>query len=82
MSDSDTWGNGDPLHFRESFTFSNARLAFMFDDLNSELAFWVRNMSDERFYQSVFNTPLQSGNLRAYTTEPRTWGVNFRMTFD
>jgi len=30
----------------------------------------------------VFNTPLQSGNLRAYTTEPRTWGVNFRMTFD
>ena len=82
VSDSDTWGNGDPLHFRESFTFSNARLAFMFDDLNSELAFWVRNMSDERFYQSVFNTPLQSGNLRAYTTEPRTWGVNFRMTFD
>ena len=82
VSDSDTWGNGDPLHFRESFTFSNARLAFMFDDLNSELAFWVRNMSDERFYQSVFNTPLQEGNLRAYTTEPRTWGVNFRMTFD
>ncbi len=82
VSDSDTWGNGDPLHFRESFTFSNARLAFMFDDLNSELAFWVRNMSDERFYQSVFNTPLQDGNLRAYTTEPRTWGVNFRMTFD
>ena len=82
VSDSDTWGNGDPLHFRESFTFSNARLAFMFDDLNSELAFWVRNMSDERYYQSVFNTPLQDGNLRAYTTEPRTWGVNFRMTFD
>ena len=82
VSDSDTWGNGDPLHFRESFTFSNARLAFMFDDLNSELAFWVRNMSDERYYQSVFNTPLQDGNLRAYTTEPRTWGVNFRMSFD
>ena len=82
VSDSDTWGNGDPLHFRESFTFTNARLGFMFEELNSELAFWVRNASDERYYQSVFNTPLQDGNLRAYTTEPRTWGVNFRMAFD
>jgi len=25
---------------------------------------------------------VQAGSLRAYTSEPRTWGVNFRMDFD
>ena len=82
VSESDTLGSGDPLHFRPSFTFANARLGFIFEELNSEVAIWVRNATDERFYESVFNTPVQSGNLRAYTTEPRTWGVNFRINFD
>jgi len=82
ISESDTFGAGDPMHFRESFTFANARVGFIFEELNSELAFWVRNATDERFYESVFNNPVQAGSLRAYTSEPRTWGVNFRMDFD
>ncbi|HJL92489.1 MAG TPA: hypothetical protein QGF04_01750, partial [Woeseiaceae bacterium] len=82
ISESDTFGAGDPMHFRESFTFANARVGFVFEELNSELAFWVRNATDERFYESVFNNPVQAGSLRAYTSEPRTWGVNFRMDFD
>ncbi len=82
VSESDTLGSGDPLHFRPSFTFANARLGFIFEELNSELAFWVRNATDERFYESVFNNPVQDGSLRAYHTEPRTWGVNFRINFD
>jgi outer membrane receptor protein involved in Fe transport len=82
VSESDTLGSGDPLHFRPAFTFANARLGFIFEELNSELAIWVRNATDERFYESVFNNPVQDGSLRAYTTEPRTWGVNFRINFD
>ena len=82
VSETDTGGGGDPLQFREAFTFANARLGFIFEELNSELAFWVRNMTDERFYESVFNNPVQPGSLRAYTSEPRTWGVNFRINFD
>lgn len=82
VSESDTLGSGDPLHFREAFTFANARLGFIFEELNSEVAFWVRNATDERFYESIFNNPVQDGSLRAYTTEPRTWGVNFRINFD
>ena len=82
MSESDTGGGGDPLQFRESFSFANARLGFIFEELNSELAFWVRNATDQRFYESVFNNPVQAGSLRAYTAEPRTWGVNFRINFD
>jgi len=82
VSESDTLGSGDPMHFRPAFAFTNARLGFMFEELNSELAFWVRNATDERFYESVFNNPVQAGSLRAYTTEPRTWGVNFRINFD
>ena len=82
VSESDTGGGGDPLQFRESFSFANARLGFIFEELNSELAFWVRNATDQRFYESVFNNPVQAGSLRAYTSEPRTWGVNFKINFD
>jgi outer membrane receptor protein involved in Fe transport len=82
VSGNDTGGGGDPLQYREAFTFANARLGFVFEELNSELAFWVRNMTDSRFYESVFNNPVQAGSLRAYTSEPRTWGVNFRINFD
>ena len=82
MSESDTGGGGDPLQFRESFSFANARLGFIFEELNSELALWVRNATDQRFYECVFNNPVQAGSLRAYTSEPRTWGVNFRINFD
>jgi hypothetical protein len=77
-----TDGNNDPLKLRDSFTFVNARIGFLFENIDSELAIWGRNLTDERFYETVFDVPIQDGKLNAYPHEPLTWGVQFRKDFN
>ena len=82
MSDTMTDGNNDPLKLRDDFTFVNARIGIYFDNINSELAIWGRNLTDEFFYETLFDVPIQDGKLNAYPHEPLTWGVQYRMNFD
>ncbi len=77
-----TDGNNEPLKLRESFTFLNLRAGMDFDAWNAQVAVWVRNATDERFYETVFDVPIQDGKLNAYPWEPRTWGVTLRKNFD
>ena len=77
-----TDGNNEPLKLRESFTFLNFRAGMDFDAWNAQLSVWMRNATDERFYETVFDVPIQDGKLNAYPWEPRTWGVSFRKNFD
>jgi iron complex outermembrane recepter protein len=81
MSDVMTDGNNDPLKLRPSFDNLNLKLGFLFDNIDSELSIWGRNVTDERFYETVFDVPVQDGKLNAYPHEPRTWGVTFRKSF-
>lgn len=82
MSDTMTDGNNDPLKLRPAFDFVNLRAGIDFDEWNAQVAVWVRNLTDERFYETVFDVPVQDGKLNAYPHEPRTWGVTFRKNFD
>jgi len=82
ISDTMTDGNNDPLKLRPSFTFINARAGVVFENLNTEIALWGRNLSDERFYETVFDVPVQGGKLNAYPHEPATYGVQIRANFD
>jgi hypothetical protein len=76
-----TDGNNDPLKLRESFDNLNLKVGFIFDNIDAELSFWGRNVTDEAFYETVFDVPVQDGKLNAYPHEPRTWGVTFRKGF-
>ena len=46
-----------------------------------ELLLWGRNLADESWYGTVFDTPLQDGKLSAYPREPRTYGLSLRRRF-
>ncbi len=81
QSDTMTDGNNEPLKLRESFTMINLRLGFIFDAWDTELSLWGRNITDERFYETVFDVPLQDGKLNAYPHEPRSYGLMLRKNF-
>jgi outer membrane receptor protein involved in Fe transport len=46
-----------------------------------ELLLWGRNLADESWFGTVFDTPLQDGKLSAYPREPRTYGLSLRRRF-
>ena len=81
MSDTMTDGNNEPLKLRPSFDFVHLKAGLYFDNIDAELSVWGRNLTDEQFYETVFDVPVQDGKLNAYPHEPRTWGVTFRKNF-
>lgn len=80
--DTMTDGNNDPLKLRPGFERFNLRVGLVFEQMNAELSLWGRNITDEQFYETVFDVPLQDGKLNAYPHDPRTWGITFRKDFD
>ena len=76
-----TDGDLDPFTELDSLGLVNARLGVRWEDMGSELVFWGRNLSDERYYAGSFDGPIQPGRMNSYPAEPRTWGVTFRMDF-
>ena len=81
LGDTMTDGNNDPLKLRDSFGFLHTRFGVRFENISAELAVWGRNLTDERFYETAFDVPVQGGKLNAYPHEPLTWGINYRMNF-
>jgi len=42
---------------------------------------WVRNLGNDSYFLSAFNTVIQSGSYSAYINEPRTYGLTLRKGF-
>ena len=72
-----TDGDNDPLTLSDGYEIVNARLGFDFDNINSTLTFWGRNITDERFYYGSFDIPFSFDKTMSYPSEPATWGVTF-----
>jgi len=77
-----TDGDNDPLTYQDGYEIVNARLGFNFDNINSSLTLWGRNITDERFYYGSFDIPFSYDKTMSYPAEPATWGVTFRKNFD
>ena len=43
-----------------------------------ELAVWGRNLLNDRYISTVFDSPAQTGSVSAYINSPRTYGVSAR----
>lgn len=43
-----------------------------------ELAIWGRNLLNDRYISTIFDSPAQSGSVSAYTNQPRTYGGSVR----
>lgn len=75
-------GNNEPLKSQGSYSLLNMKAGLRFDDGDSELSLWVRNVTDEYYYYQAFDVPLQTGKINVYPAEPRMFGVNFRKNFN
>lgn len=63
--------------FKREVSEFNASLTYA---LNSGLEFtiWGRNLSNNRYINTIFDSPAQRGSVSAYTNQPRTWGGSVR----
>ncbi len=77
-----TDGDLDPFTKQDSVEMVNLRLGFLFDNINSELTLWGRNITDERWYHGSFDQPIGLGRMNSYPAEPATYGVTWVSNFD
>jgi outer membrane receptor protein involved in Fe transport len=77
-----TDGDNDPFTLQDNVQMINARLGINFDNSNSSLTLWGRNITDERWYHGSFDVPVAEDKMLSYPAEPATFGVTFRKNFD
>jgi outer membrane receptor protein involved in Fe transport len=82
QSEQTTDGDNDPLTLQGSVDMINARLGLNFDNINSSLVFWGRNITDERWYHGSADIPVAEDKIFSYPAESVTYGVTFRKNFD
>lgn len=71
----------DPLSLQEGYVLMNASVGLGDLDGAWSAEFWVRNLTDERVANIVFDTPFQTGSQSAYMEPPRSLGVTLRRQF-
>ncbi|OYX65324.1 MAG: hypothetical protein B7Y88_09095 [Sphingomonadales bacterium 32-64-17] len=67
--------------FRREVNDLSASLTFVVEDAGLELSVWGRNLTDDRYFQSIFDSPAQPGSISAYPNQPRTYGGTVRYKF-
>ena len=58
----------------------NASLGFS-TPYKLDVQLWVRNLTQDKYLLSAFQTVIQSGSFSGYPNEPRTYGVTLRKAF-
>lgn len=81
MSEFNTGSNLAPRKIQDAFTTVNARTGFGAEDETWMIEAWAQNLTDEEYYQVVFDTPLQTGSFDAFLGAPRTYGLTARFKF-
>ena len=77
------FGPGDnDANINSDFGILNLRLGVDIDDWNSTITLWGRNVTDERYYTTSFDAPLQLGRMNSYPTEPSTYGITFNKKWE
>jgi outer membrane receptor protein involved in Fe transport len=82
QSEQFTDGDVDPFTRQPNLTLVNLRIGYEWIDANADLTLWGRNITDERWYHGSFDAPAQEGHMNSYPSEPSSFGVTFRKSFD
>lgn len=84
-----------PAGMQDAMTLLNGRLSIGAEDERWRLELWGQNLTDEEYYQVVFNAPLQgtafasvpysaatdTQTYNAFLGAPRTWGLTLRVRY-
>ena len=66
--------------FRRQVDELTASLTYAFD-MGLELSVWGRNLLDDRYITTIFDSTAQAGSISGYTNQPRTYGVAAKYRF-
>ena len=80
-SEYNTGSNLVPQKMQDALTLVNARTGLGAEDESWMLEVWAQNLTDEEYYQVVFDAPLQTGSFNAFLGAPRTYGLTARFKF-
>jgi iron complex outermembrane recepter protein len=80
-SEYNTGSNLVPQKAQDALTLLNARTGIGTADDRWMIEVWAQNLTDEEYYQVVFDAPLQTGSFNAFLGAPRTYGVTTRFKF-
>ena len=75
------WGRELSGNVQHGYHLLNARLGYVFWDDSLEIALWSRNLTDETYFDEVYQIPaLVIGNISRFYGTPRTYGgeITFR----
>ncbi|MEO5705995.1 MAG: TonB-dependent receptor [Alteraurantiacibacter sp.] len=67
--------------FRRQVDDLTASLGYEADSLGLDFTVWARNLLNDRYLLSIFDSPGQPGSISGYPNQPRTYGVTVRKTF-
>ena len=70
-----------PGKIQKELTLVNARIGVGREDERWTLEAWALNLTDEDYYQVVFDATLQTGQLNAFLGQPRTYGMTLRFKY-
>lgn len=73
--------NNDPEKYDDAFHTVNLRTGLIFENYDTTLTFWGRNLTDEESTDTISDAPGQDGRFIGYPKEPLTWGVTLRKNF-
>ena len=74
--------SNDPFKFQGSYNLLNMRFYMNFEDYDTDVIIWGRNILDEEYiFGTDFDVPIQDGKLMAYTPEPATFGITVKKRF-
>lgn len=80
-SEYNTGSNLAPQKIQDALTLVNARTGFGAEDESWMIEAWAQNLTDEEYYQVVFDAPLQTGSFDAFLGAPQTYGLTARFKF-
>ena len=80
-SEYNTGSNLVPQKMQDALTLVNARTGLGAEDESWMIELWAQNLTDEEYYQVVFDAPLQTGSFNAFLGAPRTYGMTARFKF-
>jgi iron complex outermembrane receptor protein len=81
MSEYNTGSNLAPQKIQDAYTVVNARTGFGAEDERWMIEVWATNLTDEEYYQVVFDAPLQTGSFDAFLGAPQAYGLTARFKF-
>jgi len=59
----------------------SASLTYVFEDAGFEFSIWGRNLLNDRYFLSLFDSPAQPGSISTYPNQPRTYGATAKVRF-